>query len=242
MVFYFKSGEIKKLKRPPLSHSSKKSNCTKKIKQNKKVSYKINTNNINNNIIIINDIQNIQNKTNISINENNNKTDYLENINKNYDKCQNNNQSYSYHRNDKNILTEEEIKILYMNGKLNERGLPELITELAGLENKMNQEIQKIKDLYEPIIKQHKEGIKFLKQNPFLKNLKEYKNYENFKKKMKLNSIDDVENNSISSSVHNLNKIKISFYQSNDIEELNISANKNIFDKTRYQYHGLIKI
>ena len=59
---------------------------------------------------------------------------------------------------------------------------------------------------------------------------------------MKLNSIDDVENNSISSSVHNLNKIKISFYQSNDIEELNISANKNIFDKTRYPYHGLIKI
>ena len=41
------------------------------------------------------------------------------------------------------------------------------------------QEIQKIKDMYEPIIKQHKEGIKFLKQNPFLKNLKEYKNFEN---------------------------------------------------------------
>ena len=243
MVFYFKSGEIKRLKRPPLSHSSKKNNFKKKIKQKKKVSYKINTNNINNNIIVINDIHN---KTNISINDNNNinnKTDYLDNINKNYDRCHNNNnQSYSYHRNGRNSLTEEEIKLLYLNGKLNERGLPELITELAGLENKMNQEIQKIKDMYEPIIKQHKEGIKFLKQNPFLKNLKEYKNYENFKKKMKLNSIDDMENHSISSSVHNLNKIKISFYQSNDIEELNISANKNIFDKTGYPCHGLIKI
>ena len=243
LVFYFKSGEIKRLKRPPLSHSNKKYNFTKKIKHKKKVNYKINTNNINNtnnNIVVVNDTHN---KTNISIQEQHNKTDYLDSINNNYNKSKNNNnQSYSYNRNDKNCLKEEEIKLLYLNEKVRERGLPELITELAGLENKLNQEIQKIKDMYEPIIKQHKEGIKFLKQNPFLKNLKEYKNFENFKKKMKLNSIDDMENRSISSSVHNLNKIKISFYQSNDIEELNISANKNIFDKTGYPYHGIMKI
>ena len=59
---------------------------------------------------------------------------------------------------------------------------------------------------------------------------------------MKFTIIDDMENRSISSSIHNLNKIKISFYQSNDIEELNISANKNIFDKTEYGVHGLMKI
>ena len=51
-----------------------------------------------------------------------------------------------------------------------------------------------------------------------------------------------MENRSISSSIHNLNKIKISFYQSNDIEELNISANKYIFDKTGVGHHSLMKI
>ena len=59
---------------------------------------------------------------------------------------------------------------------------------------------------------------------------------------MKSTSIDDLENRSISSSVHNLNKIKISFYQSNDIEELNILANKYIFDKTGIDHHDLLKI
>lgn len=61
-------------------------------------------------------------------------------------------------------------------------------------------------------------------------------------KKMKFNTIDDMENRSISSSIHNLNKIKISFYQANDIEELNISANKYLFDKTGYAHHELMKI
>ena len=231
IIYYFKSGEIKRLKRPPLSHSLKKNNFTKKIKQIKKNNYKINTSNIN--------------YTNKSIKDND-KSDYIDNINNtNYTYINNsksNNQSYSYNRNDKNSLTEEELKLLCLNNKVNDRGLPELITELAGLENKMNQEIQKIKDHYEPIIKQHKEGIKFLKQNPFLKNIKEYKNFENFKKKMKLTSIDDLESRSISSSVHNLNKIKISFYKSNDIEELNILANKYILDNTGNDHHGLIKI
>ena len=110
--------------------------------------------------------------------------------------------------------------------------MPQLITELAGLE--MNQEIQKIKDIYIPIITQHKDGIKFLKQNPFLKNIKEFKNFEMFKSKMKYNTNDDFENRNISSSVHNLNKIKISFYRHNDIEELNISAGKYLCDKTGY--------
>ena len=106
----------------------------------------------------------------------------------------------------------------------------------------MNQEIQKIKEQYEPIIKQHKEGIKLLIQNPFLKNIKEYINFENFKKKMRLTSMDNLENRSISSSVHNLNKIKISIYQSNDIEELNNLANKYKFKKTGTDHHGLKKI
>ena len=133
------------------------------------------------------------------------------------------------------ILSEEEIKHLLLNKKLNERELPELITELAGLENKMNQEIQKIREEYEPIIIQHKEGIKFLKQNPFLKNIKEFKHFESFKNRMKSNNNnDDFDSRSVSSNVHNLNKIKISFYRANDIEELNISANKYLFDRTGY--------
>ena len=58
---------------------------------------------------------------------------------------------------------------------------------------------------------------------------------------MKIN-MDDMENRSISSSVHNLNKIKISFYRANDIEEINISANKHMFDKTGYGHHDMMKI
>ena len=37
------------------------------------------------------------------------------------------------------------IESLYENKEINEKSLPELITHLAGIENKMNQEIQKIK-------------------------------------------------------------------------------------------------
>ena len=242
IVYYFKSGEIKRLKRPPLSNSSKKKNYLKKIKQSKKKSVKINTTNINNNTNNIINSNNTYKNTNNSKNDND-KSDYIDNINNTYfNNVKNNNQSYSYNRNAQSTLTEEDLKLLCLNEKINDRGLPELITELAGLENKMNQEIQKIKEKYEPVIKQHKEGIKFLKQNPFLKNIKEYENFENFKKKMKFNTIDDMENRSISSSIHNLNKIKISFYQANDIEELNISANKYIFDKTGYAHHELMKI
>ena len=105
----------------------------------------------------------------------------------------------------------------------------------------MNQEIQKVREEFEPIIMQHKDGIKFLKQNPFLKNIKEFKNFETFKNKMKYNTIDDFEDRNISSSVHNMNKIKISFYRANDIEELNISANKYLLDKTGY-YNNMMKL
>ena len=244
-VYYFKSGEIKRLKRPPLSHSSRKNNFSKKIKQTKKENHKIIITDINNNNT--NNTNSIHNFTNISIKDED-KSDYIDIVNKtNYTYINNtnsgvDNQSFSYNRNDKTTLTEEELKLLCLNEKLNKRVLPELITELAGLENKMNHEIQKVREQFEPIIKQHKEGIKFLKQNPFLKNIKEYENYQNFIKSMRISSNDDIENRSVSSSIHNLNKIKISFYQSNDIEELNISANKNIFDKTGCGHHDLMKI
>ena len=58
---------------------------------------------------------------------------------------------------------------------------------------------------------------------------------------MKININDDSEYRAINSSVHNLNKIKISFYRSNNIEELNISANKYILDKTGY-YNNNMKL
>ena len=171
------------------------------------------------------------NNTDINININN-----INNYSNNYTNTKKyNDQSYFYSNNINQSfsLSEEDIKTLCLNNKLNERELPELITELAGLENKMNLEIKKIKERYEPVIQQHKEGIKFLKKNPFLKNIKEFKNFENFKNEMKYNNIaDDFDSKTTSRSVHNLNKVKISFYKANDIEELNISASKYIFDKT----------
>ena len=252
-IYYFNQSEIKKFQKPPMSHSTYRNKLTKKkLKQVNKITYKINTNFINNNNI--NENSNINN---FSIKENE-KSDYIFNINNtdininlnninnnNYYNIYNskyNNKSYSYNNNQNlSILSAEELRSLCLNNNLNQRELPELITELAGLENKMNQEIQKIREEYEPIIMQHKEGIKFLKQHPFLNNIKEFKNFEVFRNKMKYNTNDEFDSRSVSSSVHNLNKIKISFYRANDIEELNISANKYLFDKTGY-YNPMMKI
>ena len=250
VVYFFNQTDIKKIQKTPLNHSLiKKHTQTKRIKQINKINYKINTNNFNNKTKYATNIYNdsIQdneksdyivniNNTDININLNNISNNNFYNINN----SKYNNKSYSYNNNQNvEILTEDEIKHLCLNNKLNERELPELITELAGLENKMNQEIQKIREEYEPIILQHKEGIKFLKQNPFLKNIREFKNFEMFKNKMKYNTNDDYESRSISSSVHILNKIKISFYRANNIEELNSSANKYLFDKTGYYNHKM---
>ena len=245
-IYFFNQSDIKKIQKPPLSHSTYRNKITKKkLKPVNQITYKINTNCINNNSI--NENSNINN---FSIKENE-KSDYIFNINNtdininlnninnnNYYNINNhkvNNKSYSYNINQNlSMLSEEEIRQLCLNNNLNQRELPELITELAGLENKMNQEIKKIREEYETIIMQHKQGIKFLKQHPFLNNIKEFKNYEIFKNKMKYNTNDDFDSRSVSSSVHNLNKIKISFYRANDIEELNISANRYLFDKTGY--------
>ena len=251
IVYYLNQNEIKKIQKIPTSSNNKK-NLIKKKKLKLIDNIKNVSNNINENSNIYNDsiqeneksgnIYNINN-TDININLNNiNNSNYY--INTNNSKYYNN-KSYSFNINNTNnnilLLSEEELKHLCLNDKINERELPQLITELAGLENKMNQEIQKIRELYEPIISQHKDGIKFLKQNPFLKNIKEFKNFEIFKNKMKYNTNDDFENRNISSSVHNMNKIKISFYRANDIEEINISANKYLFDKTGY-YNNMMKI
>ena len=244
-TYYINLNEMKKIPKSPTSLKKNKIN-KKRIKQISNTKYT--SNNINENSNIFTDsiqeneksdyIFNINNTDiNINVNNINNNNNYYINNSK-Y-----NNKSYSFKNNIQNVslLTEEDIINLCLNNKVNERELPELITQLAGLENKMYQEIQKIKEVYEPIISQHKEGIKFLKKNPFLKNIKEFKNYEIFKDKMKININDDSEYRTINSSVHNLNKIKISFYRSNNIEELNISANKYILDKTGY-YNNNMKL
>ena len=138
-------------------------------------------------------------------------------------------------------LKEEEIKALCENKDINTRNLPELITNLAGIENKMNQEIQKIKDKYLPEIKDYKNTIKFLKQNPHLKNLKEYKDFNEFKSKIRCQTTGDLdEEKNGSSSVYILNKIKISNYQANNIKELNASARKQILEQRRFTHQSMI--
>ena len=138
-------------------------------------------------------------------------------------------------------LKEDDIKILCENKDINTRNLPELITNLAGIENKMNQEIQKIKDKYLPEIKDYKNTIKFLKQNPHLKNLKEYKDFNEFKSKIRCQTSGDLdEEKNGSSSVYILNKIKISNYQANNIKELNMSARKQILEQRRFTHQSMI--
>jgi hypothetical protein len=95
------------------------------------------------------------------------------------------------------------------------------------MENLMNREIQKIKDKYLPIIKKHKESIYFLKENPHLKNLKEYNEFTKFKNKIKCQSTTNFdEENANISSVYILNTIKIENYQSNNIKEINNGIQK----------------
>ena len=138
-------------------------------------------------------------------------------------------------------MKEEDIKSLCENKDINSRNLPELITNLAGIENKMNQEIQKIKDKYLPEIKNYKNTIKFLKKNPYLKNLKEYKDFNEFKNKIRCQTTGDLdEEKNGSSSVYILNKIKISNYQSNNIKELNASARKQILEQRRFTHQSMI--
>ena len=138
-------------------------------------------------------------------------------------------------------MKEEDIKSLCENKVINTRNLPELITNLAGIENKMNQEIQKIKDKYLPEIKNYKNAIKFLKKNPHLKNLKEYKDFNEFKNKIRCQTTGDLdEEKNGSSSVYILNKIKISNYQANNIKELNASARKQILEQRRFTHQSMI--
>ncbi len=149
-------------------------------------------------------------------------------------------QSNSYREIKNDSLNEEEIKKICENKDINSKNLPELITNLAGIENKMNQEIQKIKDKYLPEIKDYKNTIKFLKQNPHLKNLKEYKEFNEFKSKIRCQTTGDLdEGKNGSSSVYILNKIKISNYQANNIKELNASARKQILEQRRFTHQSM---
>ena len=124
------------------------------------------------------------------------------------------------------FLSQEEIQNLVNDPEINEKSLPELITRLAGMENQMNREIEKIKNKYLPIINKHRSSINFLKQNSHLKNLKEYNDFNSFKNKMKCQSSVFDEENANFSSVYVLNSIKIANYQSNNIKEINRNFRK----------------
>ena len=124
------------------------------------------------------------------------------------------------------FLSQEEIQNLVNDPEINEKSLPELITRLAGMENQMNREIEKIKNKYLPIINKHRSSINFLKQNSHLKNLKEYNDFNSFKNKMKCQSSVFDEENANFSSVYVLNSVKIANYQSNNIKEINRNFRK----------------
>ena len=124
------------------------------------------------------------------------------------------------------ILSQEEIQNLVNDPEINENSLPELITRLAGMENQMNREIEKIKNKYLPIINKHKNSISFLKENPHLKNLKEYNEFNSFKNKIKCQSTVFDDENANSSSVYVLNTVKIANYQSNNIRDINRNFKK----------------
>ena len=153
-----------------------------------------------------------------------------------------NDKNYFYDKDDKDdSLNMENIHELYENNEINEKTLPELITHLAGIKNKMNQEIQKIKDKFLPLINDYKNSIKFLKQNPHLKNLKEYKNFNEFKNRIRCQTTGNLdEQKNESNSLYILNKIKISNYQSNDIREINLNARNRINEKNKFIHQSFL--
>lgn len=124
--------------------------------------------------------------------------------------------------NKKIILTDDEIETLANDSDINKKILPELITNLAYLENQMNKEIEMIKEKFSKKIEKHKMCIDFLKQNPYLKNLNEYNEFNKFKSKIKCQSTTNFdEENANTNSIYLLNPIKIEKYKPNNIKCIN---------------------
>ena len=167
---------------------------------------------------------------------NNNNNNYLNNVLKKKNKSETESEinkeiSLKLNNYDSNENTlkysDEDIKNYANDNNLNKFSLPELITQLAGMENQMNREIQKIKDKFLPMIEKHKNSIDFLKKNPHLKNLKEFNEFNNFKNKIKYQSISNLdEENANTNSIYVLNSIKIEKYQPNNIKEINKNFKK----------------
>ena len=91
----------------------------------------------------------------------------------------------------------------------------QLKSKILTIEEEMKNEIQLIKEKYEKKLKKYKISLNFLKENQFLKNLKEYKEYQKFTNKIKL-QVDFIKGDK------NKNKSK---YQDKNI---NININNNI--------------
>ena len=92
----------------------------------------------------------------------------------------------------------------------------EIKNEIRKLENEMNEEINKIKELYMRKTEKYKKSLKFLDKYPFLKNMNEYKDYKKFvadKMKQKMN----IDNNNNNINHNHVNKLSSSNLGSNSI-------------------------
>ena len=61
----------------------------------------------------------------------------------------------------------------------------EIKSEIDKIENEMNEEIKKIREMYMKKMEKYKLSLNFLNKNQFLKNMNEYKEYKKFADKMK---------------------------------------------------------
>ena len=87
----------------------------------------------------------------------------------------------------------------------------EIKSEIDKIENEMNEEIKKIRELYMKKMEKYKLSLNFLNKNQFLKNMNEYKEYKKFADKMKERiNFDDKE-------LKNINKQSSSNLGSNSI-------------------------
>jgi serine/threonine protein kinase len=116
-----------------------------------------------------------------------------------------------------NLLYDEEI---------NTKSLNDLENYLNNTRKEYEEEIAKIRKMYESKINKCSQSINLLKQNPHLKNIKEFEDYCKFKNRFEgkltvKSSIDDLEYSVGGNSLYLMNAPKINNYKSNNINNKN---------------------
>lgn len=128
-----------------------------------------------------------------------------------------------------NSLTEKDLNEMINDKDINQAAVPDLEKMINSSFMEMDKEINEIKKKYDKKIKKYNQSLDFLKQNPHLKNLKEYEAFSKFKGKYEgMIKVGTISNNNYfeddlmsigGNSIYPMNQIKISNYKANNINK-----------------------